>query len=193
MTEWSGYPGLSPRQVPGYARAAAAELLPRVPAQPPARLPGATARQVMMAGLAQAAVAFAVSIVVFLQIPKLGLPAILEPLIMIPVGIAPFAFFMGRVFPRAGDRSLQEMAQGYTTLTLGFGDFWLGPPRRWPKYGHRMPWDYRGLWVYDGQGQRIISAPDLSVDPPGYYPSPNRTDSLELWTGTVWAGHFRRS
>jgi len=35
-----------------------------------------------------------------------------------------------------------------------------------------------------------VAAPTGDVDPPGYYPSPNRPGRLELWTGAEWSRDF---
>lgn len=45
------------------------------------------------------------------------------------------------------------------------------------------------LWVLDSKGN-VVSAPDLSADPPGLYPSQNIPERRELWTGYRWTGVF---
>ena len=136
-------------------------------------------------------VTFLLSIVIILKAPALGLPDAVEALIMLTVGLTPFVLVLVRHLPRVGDRVLEEMAQGYVTLTLITGSFWLARTRSWRGYGTHLPWDYRGLWVYGIEIERGVSTPDFTLDPPGFYPSPNDPDALELWTGTVWSGHFR--
>ena len=89
------------------------------------------------------------------------------------------------------DDPVEELAHGYTTLKLEFGGFWVGEGRRWPQFGHRPPWDYSALWLLDGSTGAVISEPVADADPPGLYPSPNRPEALELWTGVVWSGNYR--
>jgi hypothetical protein len=48
------------------------------------------------------------------------------------------------------------------------------------------------LWVLDGSTGAVVSPPVADADPPGLYPSPNRPGAMELWTGVVWSGNYRR-
>jgi hypothetical protein len=152
-------------------------------------LAGATAsrrfnRWLLTSGVVVGAVLLALEIV-----PRLGLGGLAEGALTLAAGLVGLAAIF-RDLGRVGDRKLEEIAAGYTTLKLEFGDFWIGEGRRWPRFGHRAPWDYAGLWVLDGSTGAVLSAPDRSVDAPGFYPSPNRPGVMELWTGAVWSGHF---
>ena len=191
MREWSGDAPPYPRQVDGYARAAAAGVAPRTPELPPPLLPGPTARDLLKTAAVKTGVAILLSLVIYQWLPTLGLPDVVESLIMLAGGLTPFVLMFGRYLPQVGDRAVQEMDQGYITLTLITGSYWLGRTRSWRGYRTDMPWDYRGLWVYGIQIERGVATPDFTLDPPGFYPSPNDPDALELWTGTVWSGHFR--
>jgi hypothetical protein len=84
-----------------------------------------------------------------------------------------------QLFAQVGDRNLEELEHGYTTLTL-----------RRPGLG-RAAWDYSGAWVLDGTTGAVRSVPDPEREPPGFYPSPHRPGALELWTGAQWAGRYR--
>lgn len=82
---------------------------------------------------------------------------------------------------------LSELAVGYVTNTFHQGLFWFvdGPG---PRVGNPVVgWVWHGVWVLDSSG-RVVSEPDPEVEPPGFYPSPNRAGSLELWTGSQWIG-----
>ena len=108
------------------------------------------------------------------------------------MGLTPFVLLLTRHLPRVGDRAVQEMAQGYITLTLITGDFWLARLRSWRGYGTHMPWDYRGLWVYgvrDRAGR--LDAQICRWTLRATTRPPTTPTLLELWTGTVWSGHFR--
>lgn len=140
--------------------------------------------------LTSAAVVTAVLLAVEV-VPRVGLGAWSEGILTLAAGLIGFAVII-RDLGRVGDRKLEEIAHGYTTLKLDFGGFWLGEGRRWPHFGHRPPWDYSGLWVLDGTHGAVLSKPDRGVEPPGLYPSPNRPGAMELWTGVVWSGNYRR-
>lgn len=64
------------------------------------------------------------------------------------------------------------------------------PGTRFSSTNGRVDWDYSGLWVLADDG-RVKRAPDVTVEPPGFYPSPNRPRQYELWTGTTWAAQYR--
>jgi hypothetical protein len=89
-----------------------------------------------------------------------------------------------------GEANVREFEQGYTTLVISLGGFWWRLGLRGRNRG-RVPWDYRGCWVLDGEGRAVVSAPDPGFDPPGFYPSPHRSGAWELWTGAAWTGHYR--
>jgi hypothetical protein len=80
---------------------------------------------------------------------------------------------------------LDELRAGYVTTTFVQGLFW-GSDRG---DSDVVGWEWRGLWTLASDG-RVVSAPDLSVDPPGVYPSPNAPGRHELWTGCQWTNVF---
>ena len=67
MTTWSGDAPPYPRQVDGYARAAAAGVVRPTPERPPPLLPGPTARDLLKSEGGKSGVAFLLSIVVVLK------------------------------------------------------------------------------------------------------------------------------
>jgi hypothetical protein len=160
-----------------------------VPTEPPALLPGRSAGQLFNRSLVVAAgiVVAVLASVELLESVGSTLAGVAAP----ALGLIGFAAIM-LTQRKVGARKLEELEQGYTTLTLQFGGFWLGEPRRWPGFWHRMPWDYSGVWVLDGSTGAVISEPSPDSDPPGFYPSPNRHGALELWTGVVWSGVYRK-
>jgi hypothetical protein len=160
-----------------------------VPETPPALLPGRSASRLFNRWIATSA-AVVIAVLLALEIvPRLGLPGWGQGVLTLAAGLIGLAMIM-RNLGRVGERKLEEIAAGYTTIKLEFGDFWIGEGRRWSRFGRRPPWDYSGLWVLDGATGAVVSEPDRSVDPPGLYPSPNRPGALELWTGVVWSGHY---
>lgn len=99
-------------------------------------------------------------------------------------------FGLYRVWRWVGDGMTRELRHGYSTAPLTFGGLRLGRSRRFHGSGHRLPWDYSGVWVRRN-GEHEWQAPtQLDADPPGYYPSPSRTGTYELWTGSTWSGEF---
>jgi hypothetical protein len=109
------------------------------------------------------------------------------------LGLVSLGLIFFRFWGAVGNRSVQELQHGYTTFRMQYGGFWWGEGRRWERVGRRAPWDYSGLWVLDTTGRHVLSPPNRSVDPPGFYPSPNRHGSLEMWTGLVWSGRYREN
>jgi hypothetical protein len=185
-------PEVRPRDVDGFARAAAAGLVPRVPPDPPRVLPGATAQQVFRTFLLKSGMTVAVVLVLIEVVQHVGMPTVVSGLSVPVLGLLAVGTIFFRFWGDVGRRSVQEFERGYTTFVMQYGGFWWGEGRRWQGAGRRAPWDYSGLWVLDGGGQRMISAPDPNADPPGFYPSPNRRGAFELWTGVVWSGRYRR-
>jgi hypothetical protein len=176
-----------PRDVAGFAVAASAGLTPARPSTPPRFDGRPTARQAFTRLAATLGVAVAVSSLwLFVLAPP-------DETLAFTVYIATLA--VGYFVTRASLRRfraifLDELQAGYTTKTFTQGLFWI--PRRGtgPRWGDDVVgWDWDGLWVLDTQGD-VISAPDLSADPPGLYPSPNIPGSRELWTGYRWTGVF---
>lgn len=182
-------PEVRPREVPEFAGALAMGQLPVVPATPPVPLPGPTASTLFQRWLVRTLVAVG-AVVVLVDLAR-ELPALLAAPLVLGLGLG-VLWLAGKDMGRVGDRNVQELRHGYTTVVLVFGSFWMpGERRRWKGAHDRAPWDYRGVWVLDGTGRRVLRAPDLSVEPPGFFPSPHRPGSWELWTGVVWSGHLR--
>ena len=179
-----------PRDVDGFAEAVAAGLVPRVPREPPRVLPGPTAHQVFRAFLIKSAVSIAAVFLLLELPPRVGLPQDVSTLFAGLAGFVVLGVIYFRFWGDVGRRSVEELKVGYTTFVMQFGSFWWGGGRS-GEVENRIPWDYRGSWVLDGTGQRVVSAPDPNVDPPGFYPSPNRPDAFELWTGAAWLGRYR--
>lgn len=139
-----------------------------VPTRPPARLPGASASELGRRHLLGFGAATAAYLVVF---------ALLDaPWVLIGAGLAWFVLgwvLLGRV----GDRLVEELEHGYTTLVIDTGLFWFRATG-W------TAWDFAGVWRFTRGGVR---PPDPGVtDPPGLYPSPRRSGRREVWTGCAW-------
>lgn len=172
-----------PRDVPGYAAAAAAGLTPARPAEPPSvRRP--TACQMILRFAATVAVFVVVSMLCAFFAPvqdRLGSAAVVVSLAVLTIG-----FFPARA-ALVGFRVvfLGELQAGYVTFTFLQGMFW----RNGSSDADVIGWDWSGLWTLTSDG-RVMSTPDLSVDPPGVYPSPNGPGRRELWTGSQWGDVF---
>jgi hypothetical protein len=181
-----------PRKVADYARAFADGVVRPVPALPPTLLPGRTAngmmRMFILSTVAWGALWFALhSAAGRISSTHAGLRGPL--LFVISSGV--FFGVLAQV-SRVGNRNVEEFARGYTTLRLQFGLlFYTGLTFKRSPREQRTPWNYSGIWVLDDHG-RVLSPPDPGVDPPGYFPSPNRPGQFELWTGACWSGHFRK-
>ena len=175
-----------PHQVPGFREAWAAGRLPVVAEHPPRLLPGRSAESIFWRRLALLGGGVVLHLLVVDQVvPRL--PALLGALVMLGGGLA-FFWYLLRTFAVTGERNLEELAHGYTTVTMVFGDFWYGGRRF---RGHRMPWDYSGAWHLHRTTGAVLAAPRRWLEPPGYYPSPVDPGSDELWTGVAWSGHRR--
>lgn len=178
-----------PRDVAGFEAARAQGRTPLRPSAPPRIVEGTTARQAFRHLVIVHAVAVA---------------AIIGCLILLPdnriAGKYALAFFavltVAYVVLRASLRRfraifLDELQAGYTTQRFMQGLFWL--PRKGgglkPPVDDVVGWDWSGVWVYDSDGN-VVSAPDVSVDPPGLYPSPHIAGTRELWTGYRWTGVY---
>lgn len=173
--------------MPGHARALAEGRLPRVPRTPPALLPGRTASSAARRLLVRAAVAVAGALAGPEAAGRAGVPAPVSSVAVLVLGLAGLALLL-RGWAAVGDRNLEELRHGYTTLVLSHGSFRGGVRRDVGELG--PPWDYAGIWVLAGDG-RVRQPPDLAVDPPGFYPSPLRPGEDELWTGAAWTGQLR--
>jgi hypothetical protein len=164
--------GVLPRDVPGFTAH-------NVPPTAPALLPGASA-QVEFRRFLFKSVAVVVSVLLILDAaPHVGLGSAGTSVVVLAAGLVAL-WLIVQLFAQAGERNLEELEHGYTTLTL-----------RRPGLGRWVPWDYSGVWVLDGRTGGVRSAPDPAHEPPGFYPSPNRPGALELWTGAAWAGRYR--
>jgi len=179
-----------PQEVPGFDRARAAGILPRVPAVPP-RLyvrPSARAAFVPVPWLALGMIAVPLVIGRLLGSVLPG-PAVAGLALASALGLAVAAVLRLR---RVGDQAVAEFLAGYTTLPLTLGTFWFDTdPGGW-LHGFRIGWDHSALWHLDGHGG-VLSPPSAGTTPPGMYPSPAHPGMLELWTGNQWGHHRTRS
>lgn len=189
MFEARPLPERTPRDVPGYAQAARNGVVCPVPRHPPRLLPGPTAHHEFRRFLARSVAVVAVTLVA-VEVLARSDGGLLRSGAMLLVGLGCMAVVF-RFWNRVGERNVEEFAAGYTTFRMAFGGWWLGEGRRWQGVGRRAPWDYSGIWVLDPGTGSVVAIPDLSVDPPGFYPSPNRPGRLELWSGQVWTGRYR--
>jgi hypothetical protein len=174
---------LRPRDVEGYADARLAGVLPPVSEHAPTLLPGPTAQHEFRRFLARSAGAIAIYVAAFTIAGKVD--GIARAIMLLVPGLLCFWLIVFRFLSPVGRRSEEELSAGYTTLVLQFGALRTGG-WRW----QHLPWDYRGTWALDDCGA-ALTRPDPALDSPGYYPSPNRKGSYELWTGATWAGLFR--
>lgn len=187
--------GPLPREVAAYAQARARGLLPETPDEPPALLPGRSARERAMRFAVLAVAGLIAGFVLVSAGPGLlGRVGLGEQGGVIATGLLSLALLCGLwcEWGRVGHAAVAEMHRGYTTFELGFGGFWVGRARRWPAFHHRAPWDYSGLWLLEPHSGRVLRRPDPAVDPPGLYPSPNMSGRMELWTGRAWSGDHPR-
>ena len=176
-----------PRDVPGFAEAVAAGVTPVRPSCPPSLLSGTTSHQALVrCGVVLAAAALLVVVAIVLG-PENGGQATVPALLLILGATAAGIAAMVAAVRRFRRVLLAELAAGYVTTTFHQGLFWLvkGPG---PRVGNDVVgWVWDGVWVLTSTGS-VTSGPDLNVDPPGLYPSPNSPGQLELWTGFQWTG-----
>jgi hypothetical protein len=180
-----------PRDVPGYAEALAAGRVPSVPATPPSLLRGPSAAAMFrqfLVGTVVVVVAWFLVLAVTTHVAK-G-PGTTRVVVMVPAGLIAFTVVIALV-RRVGRRNQAELAHCYTTIRLTMGGFSTNLGRMKSPQQRRADWNYAGVWVLDGGTGRVVSAPDPSVDPPGFFPSPHRQGALEFWTGAQWTGEFR--
>lgn len=154
-------------------------------------LPGRTAHQVFLTFLLKSAITVAGVLLLVELISQIGLSVVASGLGILLLGLLGLGAIFFRFWSAVGRRSVQEFEAGYTTFAMQYGDIGFGDRRRSGRRGRLTPWNYAGLWVLDGAARDVVSAPDPSIDPPGYYPSPNRRNVFELWTGAVWSGRYR--
>ena len=179
-----------PRDVPGFSDARMLGRLPRIPPSPPRPLPGTSADHLFWGWIATVVGSGLAWFLVFHLVSGSGLPAVVATPLLIAGGLTLFWAWWWR-WPRAFQaRKIEELRHGYTTLTWVFGGVGPRADGRFRHNENRIPWDYRGIWVLASDG-RVLSAPDPSVEPPGFFPSPNRPGSYELWTGSAWYGTYR--
>lgn len=178
-----------PRAVPGYAEAAAAGRIPRVPAEPPALGPRPSAQRMFRTFMLGCVAAFPLYFVIQQVLRMLHVPGLATMAVLVALTMGLFWAMFARL-ARIGERSIEEFRLGYTTLVLGWGGFWAGEGRFRLDTEMRTPWDYSALWHLVGSTGAVIRPPQSHGDPPGMYPSPTRLGSLELWTGVMWLRHF---
>jgi hypothetical protein len=160
-----------PRDVPGFTGH-------NVPPAAPALLPGESAQAEFRRFLLKSVAVVVAVLLIFDTAPDVGLGSAGTIVVALAAGLLALWLIL-QLFAPVGDRTVEELEHGYTTLTL-----------RRPALG-RAAWDYSGAWVLDGRTGAVRSAPDPEQEPPGFYPSPNRPGALELWTGAEWAGRYR--
>lgn len=176
-----------PRTLSGYTQALARGMIRLPPQSPPGLLPGPTSEQrfylYLLATVLSGAALFAV--IAWLA----GMTTGWFRLVLPAIAIAWFLLVIAGL-NWVGTKLYDELAQGYATLTVDFGGFFLANQRVWQRVRRRAPWDFGGLWALDSRGA-VSRVPDRSLDAPGFYPSPTRPQALELWSGRVWMGEFR--
>lgn len=143
------------------------------PASPPALLPGPSARQL---GL-RCATQFAAATLAWIA----ALALVDSTPVVLAIGVAWFLFGWA-CMSRFGDRVLQEVDRGYTTVVFDTGMFWFRPSG-W------TTWSFDGVWKFV-RGEVIPPTPGIN-DPPGLYPSPTQPGKWRVWTGTMWADVHR--
>lgn len=168
---------LAPREVPGYRQAVEAGIVRLPPAdEPPIPLPGISGAWRTTITMWGPLVVFAVAMGVFasagIMIWLLGVYAAILA-----------AFPWARRW--CEQRNLEELAAGYITMPVmrrytARSSAQLGLPA----------WNYAGTWAFTRRGV-IKWAPDPSVDAPGFYPSQNHPERLQLWSGSEWLPKYR--
>lgn len=178
-----------PKHVDGYDAARSANRLPVVPMEPPAIAVRPTANSAIRVFVVKSVVAAIVVFALIKAVSVASLPALVTTVLMLAIGLSffPIVFASMRT---VGAQGLKELELGYTTLQLVVGAFTLTVERRWYTIDFGLPWSYEGIWVLDNNG-KVLSEPNRDVDPPGFYPSPNRPGMFELWTGKAWSNQFR--
>jgi hypothetical protein len=185
----AGRTDLPPSALPGYREALLSGALPRVPSLPPTGLPGRSAQALVRRLIFIFLAGILVLLVVAQVLMRVKLPTYLILTILCLASLVSL-WYCQRRMAAVGERLLTELSCGYTTIVMAFGGFWLGRGRRGWTIGWRIPWDFSTVWVLSSDGRTVIRPPQIPGDPPGLYPSDSRVHSLELWTGTTWAGYF---
>ena len=168
--------------------AASAGLSPSVPPTAPRVEVAPTAQRTLRdvattAGLS--VLAIVVVTVVGASEGRLSWPAVGAMLLVTAAG----AVAVGIMLRRWGRSQMAELRHGYTTTTFKLGAFWFAAAPDGPLTLGLIEWDWRGTWVLRPDGE-VVSTPSDAFDPPGLYPSPNRENAFELWTGHQWSGYF---
>jgi hypothetical protein len=189
LTGLSDHDRPRPRDVPGFAEAVAAGLVPDRPATAPEPTvhPSAAARQRVFV----VALVGGITGTVLVGLRSLGDDPGRGAVVVAGLSATAVLVVLAALWRWVGAAALAELHRGYTTTTLVFGGYGLSVPRRYRSFGDRPPWDYSGVWRVGPVAS--AEAPDPAQDPPGFYPSPTRDGELELWSGRVWLGVFRPS
>lgn len=169
---------LTPREVPGYRHAIETGVarLPS-PLEPPTPLPGISGAWRTTITTWSPWIVFTLAIATFA--PR-GMGIWIFGVWAAVLAVAPLA---RRWCER---RKMDELAAGYITLPV----IERYPGRNSASWG--LPaWNYTGTWAFTRSGA-IKWAPDPTVDPPGFYPSQNHPERLQLWSGSEWLPQFRR-
>lgn len=169
-------------------RAVSSGLSPRVPPAAPRVEVAPTAHRALRDVATTAAIsvlAVVVVVVIGASDGRLSWPVVGVVLVVAAAATAAVA----KAIRRWGRAQMAELQRGYTTTTFTLGGFWLAAAPDAPWTLGLIQWDWRGTWVLKPDGE-IVSMPSDAFDAPGLYPSPNRKDALELWTGHQWSGYF---
>lgn len=126
-----------PRAVPGYAEAAAAGRIPRVPAEPPALGPRPSAQRMFRTFMLGCVAAFPLYFVIQQVLRMLHVPGLATMAVLVALTMGLFWAMFARL-ARIGERSIEEFRLGYTTLGSRLGRL-LGrrgsvPPRHRDAY-----------------------------------------------------------
>lgn len=153
--------------MPGFATAAVADRLVSVPATPPQFIPSSTAHHAFNLFLLKGAAAVAVALLAIDPIQNLRISPVWTSLVTLSLSLSAL-WLIVHWWAGVGARNLEELRYSYTTLILQYSTFKPTGDRRWYK-----------------------SKPNPDIDPPGFYPSPNKPENFELWTGSAWTGQYR--
>lgn len=178
-----------PRDVAAFRRAESARVLPARPASPPAVEVDPSAHRALRDLGVTASVAVVADVATVLLTAEDGRLPWASVVIVLGVGGAGIVA-IAIATKRWGRAVMAEVLRGYTTTTFRMGGFWIARPPDGPWTLNQIHWDFGGTWVLRPDGT-VVSTPSDDLDPPGLYPSPNRPDALELWTGRQWSGYFR--
>ena len=180
-----------PRNVDGFHDAVARGLVPCVPVEPPALLPGRSAHTAVWAYVRLVGVvvgAWAMAMVILGAFDSPVATVLRLGALVVSLGGFWYLFVAGRA--SVGERLLAELDAGYATFRPPHGGFWRTRQADQPTLTYQEPWDFRGTWQLSSTGA-VQGQPDRSVAAPGFYPSPNRPGALELWTGAAWGSVWR--